>query len=63
MTPTKKNLAFLFHESNLIEGYDDPAFDRQQLVAKKNVIWGYDNKYGAHLPLTVDTTDAPDSES
>jgi Fic/DOC family len=38
MTPTKKNFAFLFHESNLIEGFNSPAFDGRQLVAWKYLL-------------------------
>lgn len=36
MKPTVKNLKHLFHQSNLIEGYDDPEFDAQSMVA-----WNY----------------------
>lgn len=33
MKPNLRNLKYLFHQSNLIEGYDDPLFDAQVMVA------------------------------
>jgi Fic family protein len=43
MTVSAQQLKHLFHESNLIEGYDIPAFDKQQVVAWKVLL---DVKFG-----------------